>query len=164
MDTHSHNLPGPGQMYESQTIQTRYPAVSQSVDTHHDQIRDQLPQLPPVLDKLTDSLSDLKNTMSTLTTGNTGRESQVRDDRKKLPVSDRKFDVVWCSTQFLFETPDNAESDWNWKFRMTVVRFLALTGGSGLSLCVGCVGDLKPLDCIKFMVGFLRISLNNVRV
>jgi hypothetical protein len=51
-----------------------------------------------------------------------------------------------------------------WKFRMTVVRFLILTGGSGLSLCVGCVGNLKTLDCIKFSVGFLRISLNSVRV
>ncbi len=46
--------PRPGQMYESQTIQTRPPVVSQSVDTHHDQIRD---QLPPVLDKLADSNS-----------------------------------------------------------------------------------------------------------
>ena len=63
--------PRPGQMYESQTIQTRHPAVSQSVDTHHDQIRD---QLPPVLDKLADSLSDLKNTMSTLSAGSTARE------------------------------------------------------------------------------------------
>ncbi len=46
-------------MYDSQTTQTRPPAVSQSVDTHRDQIRD---QLPPVLDILADSLSDLKNT------------------------------------------------------------------------------------------------------
>jgi hypothetical protein len=30
VDSQSHNLPGPGQMYESQTIQTRYPVVSQS--------------------------------------------------------------------------------------------------------------------------------------
>jgi hypothetical protein len=51
-----------------------------------------------------------------------------------------------------------------WKFRMTVMRFLNLTEGSGLSLCVGCVGNLKTLDCIIFRVGFLRISLNNVRV
>ena len=50
-------------MYDSQTTQTSPPAVSQSVDTHRDQIRD---QLPPVLDILADSLSDLKNTMSTL--------------------------------------------------------------------------------------------------
>ncbi len=46
-----------------------------------------------------------------------------------------------------------------WKFRMTVVRFLTLTGGSGLSLRVGCVGNLKTLDCIIFSVGFLRISV-----
>jgi hypothetical protein len=66
----------PGQMYDSQTIQTRPPDVSQSVDTHRDQIRD---QLPPVLDKLTDSLSDLKNTMINLVAGNDTRESQARD-------------------------------------------------------------------------------------
>jgi hypothetical protein len=42
---------------------------------------------------------------------------------------------------------------------MTVVRFLTLTGGSGLSLRVGCVGNLKTLDCIIFSVGFLRISV-----
>jgi hypothetical protein len=82
--------PRPGEMYESQTIQTRPPAVSQSGDTHHDQIRD---QLPPVLDKLADSISDLKNTMSTLTVGSTGRESQARDDGKRLPVGGRKFDT-----------------------------------------------------------------------
>jgi hypothetical protein len=46
-------------MYDSQTAQTRPPAVSQSVDFRRDQIRD---QLPPVLDILADSLSDLKNT------------------------------------------------------------------------------------------------------
>jgi hypothetical protein len=82
-------------MYESQTVQTRTPAVSQSVVTHHDQIRD---QLPPVLDKLTDSLSDLKNTMSSLTAvrethESLKRESQTRDAGKRLPVSGRKFDV-----------------------------------------------------------------------
>jgi len=48
-----------GQMYDSQTAQTRPPAVSQSVDSRRDQIRD---QLPPALDILVDSLSDLKNT------------------------------------------------------------------------------------------------------
>ncbi len=47
---------------------------------------------------------------------------------------------------------------------MTVVRFLTLTGGSVLSLFVGCVGNFKNLDCIIFSVGFLRISLNSVRV
>ncbi len=51
-----------------------------------------------------------------------------------------------------------------WKFRMTVVRFLTLTGGSGLSLCVVCVDNWKTLDCIILSVGFLRISLNSVRV
>jgi hypothetical protein len=81
--------PRPGQMYESQTVQTRPPAVSQSVTTHHDQIRD---QLPPVLDKLADSLSDLKNTMSSLAAGSATRESQPRDAGKRLPVSGRKFD------------------------------------------------------------------------
>jgi hypothetical protein len=45
-----------------------------------------------------------------------------------------------------------------WIFRMTVVRFLTLKSGSGLSLCVGCVGNLKTLDYIIFSVGFLRIS------
>jgi hypothetical protein len=49
----------PGQMYDNQTAQTRPPAVSQSVDSRRDQIRD---QLPPVLDILADSLSDLKST------------------------------------------------------------------------------------------------------
>ena len=79
--------PRPGQMYESQTIQTRHPAISQSVDAHHDQIRD---HLPPVLDKLADSLSDLKNTMSTLAAGSAARESQARDAGKKLPIGGRK--------------------------------------------------------------------------
>ena len=51
-----------------------------------------------------------------------------------------------------------------WKFRMTVVRFLTHTGEIGLSLCVGCVGNSKTLDCIKSSVGFLRILLNSVRV
>jgi hypothetical protein len=88
--------PRPGQMYESQTIQTRHPAVSQSVDTHHDQIRD---QLPPVLDKLADSLSDLKNTMSTLAAGSAARESQARDAGKRLPIGGRRFDPAKI-TQF----------------------------------------------------------------
>ena len=44
------------------------------------------------------------------------------------------------------------------KFRMTVVRFLTLTGGSGLSLCVDCVGNVKTLDCIKFSVNSVRVS------
>ena len=77
-------------MYESQTIQTRSPDVSQSVDTHRDQIRD---QLPPVLDILADSLSDLKNTMSILVAGSTTRESQARDVEKRLSMSGRKSDV-----------------------------------------------------------------------
>ncbi len=82
--------PRPGQMYESQTVQTRPPAISQSVATHHDQIRD---HLPPVLDKLADSLSDLKNTVSSLASGSAARESQARDAGKRLPVSGRKFDA-----------------------------------------------------------------------
>jgi hypothetical protein len=77
-------------MYDSQTTQTRPPAVSQSVDTHRDQIHD---QLPPVLDILADSLSDLKNTMSTLVAGSTARESQTRDAEKRLPMGDRKSDA-----------------------------------------------------------------------
>ncbi len=66
-------------MYDTQKTQTRPPVVSQSVDTHRDQIRD---QLPPVLDILTDSLSDLKNTMSTLVAGSAACESQTRDDER----------------------------------------------------------------------------------
>ncbi len=80
-------------MYDSQTsqtIQTRPPVVSQSMDTHRDQIRD---QLPPVLHKLTDSLSDLKNTMSTLVAGSAAHESQAHDAGKRLPISGRKFDT-----------------------------------------------------------------------
>ncbi len=46
-----------------------------------------------MLDKLADSLSDLKNTMCTLAAGNATRESQTRDTDKGLPVSGRKFDV-----------------------------------------------------------------------
>jgi hypothetical protein len=80
----------PGQMCDSQTIQTSPPVVSQSVDTHRDQIRD---QLPPVLDKLADSLSDLKNTMCTLAAGSATRESEARDADKRFPVSGRKFDA-----------------------------------------------------------------------
>ena len=74
-------------MYDRHTMT---PDVSQSVDTHRDQLRD---QLPPVLDKLVDSLSGLKDTMSTLTAGNATRESQSRDVGKRLPMSGRKFDV-----------------------------------------------------------------------
>ncbi len=59
------------------------------MDTHRDQIRD---QVPPVLDILTDSLSDLKNTMSTLVAGSAVRESQACDAEKRLPMSDRKYD------------------------------------------------------------------------
>ena len=80
----------PGQMYDRQTTQTRPPAISQSVDTHRDQIRD---QLPPVLDILADSLSDLKNTMSILVAGSATRESQARDVEKRLSMSGRKSDV-----------------------------------------------------------------------
>ena len=68
----------------------RPPVVSQSVDTHRDQIRD---QLPPVLDQLSDSLSGLKDTMTTLTTGNTARESQTRNAGKRLSMSGGKFDT-----------------------------------------------------------------------
>jgi hypothetical protein len=64
--------------------------ISQSVDTHRDQIRD---QSPPVLDILADSLSDLKNTMSTLVAGSAARESQTRDAEKRLPMSGRKSDA-----------------------------------------------------------------------
>ncbi len=60
------------------------------MDTHRDQICD---QLPPVLDILADSLSDLKNTMSTLVAGSTACESQERDAERRLPMSDRKSDV-----------------------------------------------------------------------
>ncbi len=83
-----------GLMYDSQTSQTsqtRPPVVSQSVDTHRDQIRD---QFPPVLNKLVDSLSDLKNTMRTLTSGSTAHESQARDAGKRLPISGRKFEPL----------------------------------------------------------------------
>ncbi len=80
----------PGQIYDSQTTQTSPPDVSQSVDTHRDQIRD---QLPPVLDILADSLSDLKNTMSILVAGSATRESQARDVEKRLSMSGRKSDV-----------------------------------------------------------------------
>jgi hypothetical protein len=79
----------PGQMYDSQTTKTRPPAVSQSVDTHRDQIRD---QLPPVLDILADSLSDLKNAMSTLVAGSATCESQTRDAERRLSMSGRKSD------------------------------------------------------------------------
>ena len=72
-------------MYDRQTIP---PDVSQSVDTHRDQLCD---QLDPVLDKLADSLSGLKDTMS-LVPGSTDRESQTCDDGKRLPMGDRKFD------------------------------------------------------------------------
>ena len=51
-----------------------------------------------------------------------------------------------------------------WRFKMTVVRFHILTGGTGPSLFVGFVGNLKTRVCIKFSVGFLRISLDSVRV
>jgi hypothetical protein len=60
------------------------------VDTHRDQIRD---QLPPVLDILADSLSDLKNTMIILVAGRGTRESQARDAEKRLPMSGRKSDT-----------------------------------------------------------------------
>ena len=73
-------------MYDRHTMT---PAVSQSVDTHRDQLRD---QLPPVLDKLADSLSGLKDTMNTLVAGSAVRESQSRDTGKRLPMSGRKFD------------------------------------------------------------------------
>ncbi len=207
----------PGQMYDSQTTQTRPPDVSQSVDTHRDQIRD---QLPPVLDILADSLSDLKNTMSTLVARSTARESQARNAEKSywrrqdawtrklnlmvsvnlgLEKSYWRLRVAWtrkfrremlvygvplyfwthyawlccgeivlnCGKRNLkhlgmLNLPENRLC--YWKFRMTVVRFLTLTGGSGLSLWVGCVGNLKTLDCIIFSGGFLRISLNNVRM
>jgi hypothetical protein len=84
--THTQSL-RPGLMYDRQTMP---PAVSQSVDTHRDHLRD---QLPPVLDKLVDSLSGLKDTISTLTTGNTTRESQACDADKRLSMSGRKFDA-----------------------------------------------------------------------
>ena len=58
-----------GLMYDRQTMA---PDVSQSVDTHRDQFHD---QLPPVLDKLDDSLSGLKDTMNTLASGSVLRES-----------------------------------------------------------------------------------------
>ena len=51
-----------------------------------------------------------------------------------------------------------------WIFRMTVPRFLTPTGEIGLYLYAGCVRYFKTLVCVKFSVGFLRISLNNVRV
>jgi hypothetical protein len=46
-----------------------------------------------VIDILADSLSDLKNTMSTLVAGSAARESQTRDVEKRLPMSGRKSDV-----------------------------------------------------------------------
>ena len=111
-------------MYDRQTLP---PDVSQSVDSHRDQLRD---QLPPVLDKLADSLSGLKDTMSILTAGSAARESQARDAGKRLPMSGRKCDASKI-TQFnglcelgpldeywlrpgawtrKFRTPDNAET------------------------------------------------------
>jgi hypothetical protein len=93
--------PRPGQMYESQTIQTRPPAVSQSVDTPRDQIRD---QLPPVLNKLADSLSDLKDTMNTLIVRNDTRESQARDPGKRFPMIGRKFIFIFGVCYFLLVT------------------------------------------------------------
>ena len=68
--THTQPL-RPGLMYDRQSMP---PVVSQSVHTHRDQLRD---QLPPVLDKLVDSLSGLKGTMSTLGAGSATRDHSV---------------------------------------------------------------------------------------
>ena len=46
-----------------------------------------------MLNKIADSLSDLKNTVSSLAAGSAARESQARDAGNRLPVSGRKFDA-----------------------------------------------------------------------
>ena len=114
----------PGLMYNRQTLPL---AVTQSVDTHRDQLCD---HPPPVLDKLADSLSGLMDTMSTLAAGSDARESRARDSGERLSMSGRKFDSnklihfnglcelgpldeywlrpgAWTRK---FRTPDNAET------------------------------------------------------